>query len=125
MGIKPEINPLHRLPLPMITICADEAKRQSKRRGVGFLAAIMAAGKLNGRTIAIDYAHFRQILSEHPSRRGIGDRLEALIKPFAKAFRIRCLDLAGNLKPESRCAKRRDFLNSLSLGEFPKQDANS
>jgi len=44
---------------------------------------------------------------------GLGDRIERLAKPIAKALRLPCLDKTGNLKPESGCAKRRDAMNKL------------
>ena len=46
---------------------------------------------------------------------GFGDIVERLAKPIAKALRLPCLDKAGNLKPESGCAKRRDKLNKVRL----------
>lgn len=45
---------------------------------------------------------------------GLGDKVEAAVKPMAKALKLPCLDEQGNLKPESGCAKRRDALNKLS-----------
>jgi hypothetical protein len=44
---------------------------------------------------------------------GLGDRVERLAKPIAKALRLPCLDEKSQLKPESPCAKRRDKLNEL------------
>jgi len=44
----------------------------------------------------------------------LGDMVESLAKPIAKALRMPCLDKDGKLKPESGCAKRRDALNKLS-----------
>jgi hypothetical protein len=41
----------------------------------------------------------------------IGDALERLAKPLAKALRLDCLDDADKLKLGSPCAKRRDRLN--------------
>lgn len=43
----------------------------------------------------------------------LGDIVERLAKPIAKALNLPCLDKDGNLKPESGCAKRRDALNKL------------
>jgi hypothetical protein len=42
---------------------------------------------------------------------GLGDALEKLAKPIAKALRLPCLSAADRLQPESNCAKRRDALN--------------
>jgi len=44
---------------------------------------------------------------------GLGDIVEKLAKPIAKALGLGCLDKAGKLKPESGCAKRRDAMNRL------------
>lgn len=49
----------------------------------------------------------------------IGDRVELFVKPIAKAIGHPCLDESGKLKPNSPCAKRRDFLNGV------KEDAQS
>jgi hypothetical protein len=43
----------------------------------------------------------------------LGDRVEKLVKPIARAVKSRCLDEHGNLKPESWCAKKRDALNRV------------
>ena len=44
----------------------------------------------------------------------LGDAIETLAKPIAKALHLGCLDESGELRPESGCAKRRDFLNQLT-----------
>lgn len=55
---------------------------------------------------------------------GLGDRIEILAKPIAKAFHMPCLDDKDMLKPESPCAKRRDKANELGrkigIGSDPK-----
>lgn len=43
----------------------------------------------------------------------LGDMVEAMAKPIAKALNMKCLDEKGGLKPESSCAKRRDALNKM------------
>jgi hypothetical protein len=48
--------------------------------------------------------------------RGLGDFVEKLVKPIAKALRLPCLDAEGKLRPESGCAKRRDALNVVLTG---------
>jgi hypothetical protein len=53
-------------------------------------------------------------IAAYLQRLRLGDRAERLAKPIAKALRLNCLDAAGNLKPESGCAKRRDALNRLT-----------
>jgi hypothetical protein len=44
----------------------------------------------------------------------LGDKVEAIVKPLAKALNLPCLDTGGQLRPESGCAKRRDWLNGLA-----------
>lgn len=43
----------------------------------------------------------------------LGDKIERLVKPIAKAIKSPCLDKDGNLKTDSRCRKIRDKLNKL------------
>jgi hypothetical protein len=46
--------------------------------------------------------------------RGVGDIVERLAKPIARALNLPCLDKTTHaLRPESPCAKRRDALNKL------------
>lgn len=45
----------------------------------------------------------------------LGDAVEKLAKPIAKALKLPCLD-GDKLRPESPCAKRRDRLNRLTGG---------
>jgi len=54
------------------------------------------------------------ITSETLPKRGLGDIVESLAKPIAKALKFSCLDENQNLKPESPCAKRRDMLNKIT-----------
>ncbi len=44
---------------------------------------------------------------------GMGDVVERLAKPIAKALHLPCLDETNQLRPESPCAKRRDAMNKL------------
>jgi hypothetical protein len=52
-------------------------------------------------------------IADRRRRLALGDRVERLVKPIARALRLKCLDENGNLKPESGCAKRRDAMNRL------------
>jgi len=54
-----------------------------------------------------------QDLSE-ARRLRLGDLVEKMAKPIAKALRLDCIDKDGSLKPDSGCAKRRDALNRLT-----------
>lgn len=47
------------------------------------------------------------------NREKLGDQVEKLVKPIAKALNLSCLDNEGKLKPNSPCAKRRDWLNRI------------
>lgn len=50
---------------------------------------------------------------DHKGQNGLGDIVESIAKPIARFFSMKCLDEAGNLRPESNCAKRRDRLNRI------------
>ena len=47
--------------------------------------------------------------------RGLGDIVERIAKPIAKALGLPCLDEQNKLRPESPCAKRRNRLNAATL----------
>jgi hypothetical protein len=47
--------------------------------------------------------------------RGLGDLVELLAKPIAKALGLPCLDERSRLRPDSPCAKRRNALNRATL----------
>lgn len=68
-------------------------------------AACMDAGE-NNREYAARLLNRRRIR--------LGDMVEALAKPIAKALRLSCLDENNRLRAESPCAKRRDRLNALT-----------
>lgn len=42
---------------------------------------------------------------------GLGDMVEALVKPIARALKLDCLDEHEQLKPGTPCWKRRETLN--------------
>ena len=48
-----------------------------------------------------------------PLKPRLGDRVEQFLKPVAKLLKLPCLNPDGALKPDSGCAKRRDWLNEL------------
>jgi hypothetical protein len=49
-----------------------------------------------------------------PELTGLGDVVERVAHPIAKALNLPCLDkTTDTLKPESPCAKRRDAMNRL------------
>ena len=52
-------------------------------------------------------------MKPEPERLGFGDLVEIAAKPIARALKLSCLDEDGNLKPDSRCAKRKGGLNRV------------
>jgi len=66
--------------------------------------------------ILTDHATFQSAIFSTPRRAqepGLGDFVEKMAKPIAKLLKLDCLDGNGNLKPDSLCAKRRDWMNGL------------
>jgi hypothetical protein len=57
----------------------------------------------------------REIAPIQPPRLGMGDVVERVAKPIAKALKLPCLDGNGRLKPESGCARRKAALNKGGL----------
>jgi len=53
-------------------------------------------------------------------KKGLGDTIERIAKPIARALGLPCLDENGELRPESGCAKRKQLLNNLTLNKHPK-----
>lgn len=51
--------------------------------------------------------------AEKPPLRGLGDVVERIAKPIARALNMPCLDENRQLRPESPCAKRRDAMNNM------------
>jgi hypothetical protein len=49
----------------------------------------------------------------YPHKKGLGDRIERIVKPIAVALKMPCLDEQKQLKPDCGCAKRRDWLNKF------------
>jgi hypothetical protein len=58
-------------------------------------------------------------INKCPHNIGLGDKIEAFVKPIAKSLGFPCLDENQNLKPHSGCAKRRDKLNALTAPKKP------
>jgi len=54
------------------------------------------------------------LLDSRAKPRGLGDVIEAAIKPIARMLQLPCLDTEGRLRPDSGCAKRRDTLNEAA-----------
>jgi hypothetical protein len=95
----------------IVSVTAIE--RQAIRRGKEYADAVKATGKVSGDCIEIDDLEFKAILDRFPSKLGLGDLVEIAVKPIAKLLQMDCLETDGSLKPESPCAQRRDWLNSI------------
>jgi hypothetical protein len=88
-------------PLTLVEMQSMEASKHCKKRDdARYLGDCLIRLALNG------------VPMPETSHR-IGDRVERLVKPIAKALKLQCLDADGKLKPSSGCAKRRDKLNAL------------
>lgn len=79
----------------------DQELWQTPQREVWHLACAREAGKVKAR-------RKEPLKRERP---GLGDLVEVAVKPVARALRLKCLDDAGQLRPESKCAQRRDKWN--------------
>lgn len=86
-----------------------------KRMGLRRMAGTVA-GPVGPTPPVDDKAVVAKLAGAEPKQAGLGDVVERLAKPVAKALGLGCLDAQGKLKPESGCAKRRDALNRM----FPK-----
>lgn len=54
------------------------------------------------------------IIHSNGKMRGLGDVVERIAHPIAKALHLPCLDKkTDTLRPESTCAKRRDAMNRM------------
>lgn len=47
----------------------------------------------------------------------LGDKVEALAKPIAVAMKKDCLDENNNLKENTPCWKRKQYLNGIDLSQ--------
>jgi len=46
---------------------------------------------------------------------GLGDLVEKLAKPIARALNLRCLDDQDGLKPDSPCGRRKALMNRVGV----------
>lgn len=85
----------------------------------GYIEAVLALAKnVNGDRAEIELEDLNRATAEHPaagSIRGLGDVVEKIAHPIAKALHLPCVDPVKGLRPDSPCAKRRDWLNK----QFP------
>lgn len=90
----------------------------ARDRPAGYVEEVLSHGSsVDGEWLEISseaLGALRKKYRSEPSpstRRGLGDAIEALVKPVAVALRLPCLDQAWRLKANSPCARRRDALN--------------
>ncbi len=81
----------------------------------GWVEAARKVATESGGVVEIADADFEALRLRYlVKRRGLGDVVETLAKPIARALRLDCLDENDKLKPESPCAKKRDALNRIT-----------
>lgn len=95
----------------MITITEATLKKMAVRRGAAFELAIREAATKEGENLLVPEEHFKAAMK---AKRGLGDRVERAVKPFAKAIRHPCLQPDDTLRPGSPCDKIKRALNRLT-----------
>lgn len=89
-------------------------ERDAAHRPEGFIEAMRAAGKEARSGVDLHVHDMIKVYNAFPENkpRGLGDVVEKIAHPIAKAMGLPCIDKeTDSLKPESPCAKRRDWLN--------------
>jgi len=88
------------------------------RNDAAFRASLLASGLVRERDFECPLgARIGQTegLPEPPSihrpKMGLGDVIEKMAKPIARALKLGCLDAGGKLRSNSPCAKRREAAN--------------
>lgn len=99
----------------MISALKQTVIEAAPNRPPGYLEYIQINSEDDGVNFLIPDDVFENALIGHfPKPKGLGDLVESAAKPIAKALGLKCIDGKGNLKPESKCAKRRDWLNRVT-----------
>lgn len=115
--------------MPLITKAAIDAQQLWREPGL-WATVVSLSSKTIGDSVMIAFVDLQRAFSLHPRlevqpvvnqvwvpgadiRHGLGDMVERLAKPIAKALKLPCLDSGGHLKPDSGCGRRRDALNRL------------
>jgi hypothetical protein len=99
--------------LRMIRINADSLEEMRAQRGEAFAREIAGQATFDGTYYVLPLENWQAAVRKP---RGLGDWVERVVKPIARVLRLACLDKNGNLKPDSGCAKRRDWLNRKTTG---------
>ncbi len=94
------------------------APKAAAARKPGYLEACLKRGQIvtirGEQYLQMSEASFEALRREFSfDGRGLGDLVEKLAKPVAKALKRPCIKQDGTLRPESACAKRRRLLNKL------------
>lgn len=97
----------------MITATREHLLSVAPKRKPGYLEFIEDNSRFDGKLFYIPDDIFARARSEFSLPDGLGDKVERMVKPIAKALRLKCLDKYGNLKRKSACAERRDRLNKF------------
>jgi len=96
--------------------CTSRAHCLACRNDPAFRASIVKAGMADTKDFACPHgAQIGQTEKLPQPKRGLGDLIEAAVKPIAVALKLDCLDQQQKLKPESPCAQRRDRLNKIKV----------
>jgi hypothetical protein len=101
----------------------EQLQEKAKQPGkpADFLAVVLSvATKLEDGMYEITQAQNLKLYAERPDlfsvvrRPGLGDAVAAVATPIAKALGLPCVNKAtGQLRPDSKCAKRKGALNQL------------
>lgn len=89
-------------------------------RRAGYAQACQNAGALrdgpSGPFLELSEADYERLAREYRPA-GLGDRIERAVKPLARLLKLHCIDPAtGELRPDSGCAHRREWLNLIAGG---------
>lgn len=103
---------------PFMLIRHAQIESVAQLHGSRIIARVREISSESEAGFEVDSRKWEELIAEMsrtPKPVGIGDIIERLAKPIAKALGLPCLDeKTGGLKPESPCAKRRDALNRLT-----------
>jgi hypothetical protein len=111
-----------RLPLAQIHAAA-------KDRPPGYYEAVTARGTIEGDYLEISSQALGELRAIYrtppntqpaPAKRGLGDLVAMVATPIARAMHLTCIDPATrDLRPESKCAKRKAWLNGKTESRQP------
>lgn len=115
----------------ILQLAGIDSREKSGLRPRGYLDKCLELGELDRKNGQVKFTpqnwlRVRQWVKDHsavpdrvpgadlPSGIGLGDIVGGIATPIARALKLDCIDKStGELKPESRCQKRKNWLNSL------------